>query len=227
MTPVQAIIVEDQGFFLDLLTSALRDRGIQVTGRAASQPQALQVIDNTAPDMALIDIRLTPARDDEGLHIAELIRARYPEIGILVLSSYLEPAYAERLLSMNDPPHAIGYLGKERLGDLDELVNALTRIARGQVVIDSHIISKLMARRRVADPLERLTPHERRILALVAEGRSNTGIAQCLHTKISTVERQLSSIFDKLGLAAAGNDRRGINLRVLATLTYLRNSRPP
>jgi DNA-binding NarL/FixJ family response regulator len=223
---VKAIIVEDQGFFLDLLTSALRDRGVEVTGRAASQPQALQIIDDTAPDIALIDIRLTPARDDDGLRIAELTRARYPELGILVLSSYLEPAYAERLLSMDQPPRAIGYLGKERLGDLDELVHALTRITRGEVVIDPYIIGKLMARHRISDPIDKLTPHERRILALVAEGHSNTGIAQSLHTKISTVERQLTSIFGKLGLTAAA-DRRSVNLRVLATLTYLRSSTPP
>jgi DNA-binding NarL/FixJ family response regulator len=224
---VRAIIIEDQGFFLDLLTSALRDRGIEVVGRAGNRPQALQIIDDTAPDVALLDIRLTVARDDDGLRIAEIVRARYPEIGILVLSSYLEPAYAQRLLTLEEEPKAIGYLGKERLGDLDELVQALTRITRGEVVIDPHIISKLMSRRRVADPLGRLTPHECRILALVAEGRSNIGIAQCLHTKISTVERQLSSIFDKLGLVAAGNDRRDINLRVLATLTYLRSDGSP
>ncbi len=221
---MRAVIVEDQGFFLDLLTGALHGRGIEIIGRASTRPEALRIIDDTAPDLALLDIRLTKARDDEGLRIAELARAQYPDVGLLVLSSYLEPAYAERLLSMEEPPRAIGYLGKERLGDLDELVEALTRIARGEVVIDRYIISKLMSRRRVADPLERLTPHERRILALVAEGRSNVGIAQGLGTKISTVERQLSAIFDKLGLAeAAGRDRRGINLRVLATLTFLRS----
>jgi DNA-binding NarL/FixJ family response regulator len=222
---MKAVIVEDQGFFLDLLSAALGGRGIEITGRASTQAEALRIIDETAPDLALLDIRLTRERDDEGLRIAELVRARYPEVGLLVLSSYLEPAYAERLLSIDEPPRAIGYLGKERLGDLEELVEALTRIARGGVVIDRHIISTLMSRRRVTDPLERLTPHERRILELVAEGRSNVGIAQALGTKISTVERQLSAIFDKLGLAeATESDRRAINLRVLATLTFLRSN---
>lgn len=222
---MRAVIVEDQGFFLDLLSAALHGRGIEITGRAGTRAEALQIIDETAPDLALLDIRLTRERDDEGLRIAELVRGRYPDVGLLVLSSYLEPAYAERLLSIEEPPRAIGYLGKERLGDLEELVEALTRIARGGVVIDPYIISKLMSRRRITDPLERLTPHERRILEFVAEGRSNIGIAQSLGIKISTVERQLSAIFDKLGLTdAEGRDRRAINLRVLATLTFLRNS---
>jgi DNA-binding NarL/FixJ family response regulator len=220
---MRAVIVEDKGFFLDLLAAALHGRRIEVAGRAATQPEALRIIDETAPDLVLLDIRLAGERDDEGLRVAEIVRASYPEIGILVLSSYLEAAYAERLLSIEEPPRAIGYLGKERLGDLDELVEAMTRIARGGVVIDRYLIAQLMSRRRIASPLDHLTAHERRVLELVAEGRSNVGIAQALGTKISTVERQLSAIFGKLGLAGATEaDRRAVNLRVLATLTFLR-----
>lgn len=224
---MRIVVVEDQGLFLDLLTTTLQGRGIDVMAQVPDRAEALRVIDEHAPDLALLDIRLTPAGDTDGLDVAEVVRERYPDVGLLMLSDYLEAAYAERLLGMEDVPRAIGYLGKERLGNLDELVDAFHRITRGEVVIDPYIISKLMSRRRVADPLENLTPHERRILALVAEGRSNRGIAQELSTKISTVEKQLSIITGKLQLPeTSGLQRRGslYNQRVLAALTFLRNN---
>jgi DNA-binding NarL/FixJ family response regulator len=219
---MRIVIVEDEALLLDLLTDALRGRGIDVAGRARTREEALPLVDDTAPDLALLDIRLTKTKDTDGLQVAELVRERYPDVGLLMLSDYVEAAYAERLLSMEEVPRAIGYLGKERLGDLDELVEAFTRIIRGEVVIDPYIISKLMSRRRVADPLDELTPHERRILALMAEGRSNRGIAHELNTKISTVEKQLYTITRKLGLP----ESRGslYNPRVLATLTFLRST---
>ncbi|MEN3612141.1 response regulator transcription factor [Plantactinospora sp. ZYX-F-223] len=222
---MRAVIVEDQGFYLDLLADALHGRGIDVVGRARTEAEALAVIDETAPDIAVVDIRLSPTRDDDGLRVAEHVRRRYPEIALLVLSAYLEPAYAQRLLTIEPIPRAIGYLGKERLGNLDELVRAFTAVDRGEVVLDPSIIGRLMARPRTADPLDTLTPHERRILSLVAEGRSNRRIAQELNTKISTVERQFTVIAAKLGLTDATDlDRSSVNLRVLATLTYLRGT---
>jgi DNA-binding NarL/FixJ family response regulator len=222
---MRVVIVEDQGFYLDLLADALRGRGIDVVGRARDEAEALAVVDETAPDIAVVDIRLSPARDDDGLRVAEQVRQRYPEVGLLVLSAYLEPAYAQRLLTIEPVPRAIGYLGKEQLGNLDELVRAFTAVDRGEVVLDPSIIGRLMARHRTADPLDSLTPHERRILSLVAEGRSNRSIAQELNTKISTVERQFTVIAAKLGLTDATDlDRRSVNLRVLATLTYLRGT---
>ncbi|MGW6724704.1 response regulator transcription factor [Nocardia sp. NPDC055029] len=222
---MRVVIVENQGFYLDLLTDALRGRGIEVAGRAANRSEALRVIDETAPDLAVCDIRLTDASDDEGLRVAELVRAQYPDVALLALSAHLEPAYAERLLIMDTVPRAVGYLGKERLGDLDELVQAFHRITRGEVVIDPYIISQLMARRRTDNPLDRLTHAERRVLALAAEGYSNLGIAQKLNSKISTVEHHLSTITDKLGLAQADEPtRRQVNIRVLATLAYLRGN---
>ncbi len=225
---MRVAIVEDQGFFLDLLTDALRGRSIDVVGCAGNLPEALRLIDDTAPDLAVLDISLSRTRDDEGLRVAELVRADYPDVGLLLLSAHLEPVYAERLLAIADTPRAVGYLGKEHLGNLDELVDAFHRIIRGEVVIDSHIISRLMSRRRVEDPLEQLTPHEKRVLALVAEGRSNLGIAQHLGCKISTVERHLSTITAKLSLPQqTHHDRRHINLRVLATLTFLRSTDRP
>ncbi|MBF6076612.1 response regulator transcription factor [Nocardia beijingensis] len=224
---MKIVIVEDRGLFLDLLTDALRGRGIDVLAQASTRPEALPLIDEHAPDLALLDIRLTAFQDTDGLDIAELVRANYPDVGLLLLSDYLEAAYAERLLSIEEIPRAVGYLGKERLGNLDELIDAFTRIVRGEVVIDPYIISKLMSRHRVTDPLDKLTPHERRILALVAEGRSNRGIAQTLRTKISTVEKQLSAITSKLALPeTTGLNRRGslYNQRVLAALTFLRST---
>lgn len=219
---MRIVIVENEGLLLDLLTDALRGRGIEVVARARTREEALPLVDETAPDLALLDIRLVDSRDTDGLELAEVVRARYPDVGLLMLSDYVEAAYAERLLSMERVPRAIGYLGKERLGNLDDLIEAFIRIIRGEVVVDPEIISKLMSRRRVVDPLEQLTPHERRVLALMAEGRSNRGIAHELNTKISTVEKQLSTITHKLGLP----ESRGslYNLRVLATLTFLRSS---
>lgn len=230
---MRVVIVEDQGFYLDLLTDGLRGRGIDVVGRADNAPEALRVIDDTAPDLAMLDISLSRARagrghDVEGLRVAELVRADYPDVGLLMLSAYVEPAYAQRLLAMEATPHAVGYLGKEHLGNLDELIDAFHRIVRGGTVIDSEIVNQLMSRRRAKNPLERLTPYQRRILCLVAEGHSNLSIAQRLGCKISNVEQHLSAIFDKLGLAqAASHDRRSMNLRVLATLTFLRSTDRP
>ncbi|XVV07678.1 response regulator [Actinosynnema sp. CA-248983] len=219
---MRIVIVENQRLLLDLLTDSLRSRGIDVVGRATTREEALPLIDDNAPDLALLDIRLTREKDTDGLAVAEAVRARYPDVGLLVLSDYLEAAFAERLLGMQETPHAVGYLGKERLGNLDELIEAFTRITRGEVIIDPYIISKLMERRRVADPLERLTPHERRVLELMAQGRSNRGIAHELDTRISTVEGQVHNIAHKLGLP----ESRGslYNRRVLATLMFLRST---
>lgn len=228
---MRVVIVEDQGFYLDLLTDSLRGRGIDVVGRANNPPEALRVIDDTAPDLAIVDISLSgasgdSAHDTEGLRVAERVRSDYPDVGLLMLSAYVEPAYAQRLLDMDAAPRAVGYLGKEHLGNIDELIDAFHRIVGGAIVIDSEITKLLLSRRRVENPLERLTPHQMRILDLVAQGYSNLRIAQLLSCKISSVEQHLSTIFDKLGLPI-GQDRRHINLRVLATLTFLRGTGRP
>lgn len=220
---MKIVIVEDQRLFQDALSDALVGRAIDVVGRAGNPTEALQVIDATAPHVAVLDIRLPPTYTDEGLRIAEQVRTHYPQVGLLVLSTYAEAAYAERLLSIEENSHALGYLLKERVGNIAELVDAMCRVAAGEVVIDPHIIDRLMSRRRHRNPLDSLSAHERRILALVAEGRSNLGIAQHLGCQISTVEKHLSVITSKLGvLAVAGRERSGVNVRVLATLTYLR-----
>lgn len=218
-------IVEDQPLLQDVLAAGLTGRGVTVVGRARDAAGALHFVAHTPPDVLLLDIRLPPTYSDEGLAIAEAVRSRNPAVGLLVLSSYAEVSFAQRLLSMQDDSRAVGYLLKERVGDLDELVEAIRRIADGEVVIDRQLINRLLSRRRSTDPLERLSPHERRILALVAEGRSNLGIAQQMECRISTVEKHLTAITHKLGLGGIDEPaRRGVNVRVLATLAFLRGA---
>jgi DNA-binding NarL/FixJ family response regulator len=222
---MRVVIVEDERLFLDAVAEALLSRSIEVAARVASLDAAVRAVNESAPDAVLLDIRLPPGYTDEGLRIAEELRRRYPDVGLLILSGVVEVAYVERLLNMEEHSRSVGYLLKDRVGDVDELVEALCRVAAGGVVIDSYVIDRLMARQRRQDPLDALSPHERRVLSLVAEGRSNLGIAQHLGVKLSTVEKHLSAITSKLGLLAIdGRDRRDVNVRVLATLEFLRSS---
>ncbi|HVK23383.1 MAG TPA: response regulator transcription factor [Actinokineospora sp.] len=216
-------IVEDQPLLQDVLAEGLRSRGVVVAFLARDAGQVAALLDRDPPDALLLDVRLPPDYTDEGLQIAQATRARHPEIGLLVLSSFGELDLAERLLTLQDPPRAVGYLLKERVGNLDELVGALGRVADGDVVIDPNLINGLMTRRRAASPLDSLSPHERRILAMVAEGRSNLGIAEQMACQVGTVEKHLSAITSKLGLSAIDQpQRRGMNVRVLAALAFLR-----
>jgi DNA-binding NarL/FixJ family response regulator len=225
---MRVVIIEDEQLFLNAIAEALLSRSIDVAARAANLEQALQAVNDSAPDAALLDIKLSPANTDEGLRVAEEIRRRYPDVGLLVLSAHAEVAYAERLLNLEERSRSIGYLLKDRVGDVDELVDALNRVTSGEVVIDPSIIDRLMKRQRWQDPLKGLSPHERRVLSLLAEGRSNLSIAQILGVKISTVEKKLADITTKLGLPASnGLDRRDANVRVLATLTFLRSGGSP
>ena len=221
---MRVVIVEDHGLFREPLTESLPGRGVEVVGTATDLDGAVAEIDRSAPDVALLDIRLPPTFADEGLRVAEHVRARYPEVGLLLLSTHAEVAYVQRLLNLQENSHAVGYLLKERVGRLSEVVDAIRRVATGEVIIDPYLIDQLMARKRITDPLEALTAYERRVLGLVAEGRSNLSIAQQLDVKISTVEKHLASITTKLGLSTLANvDRRAVNVRVLAVLTFLRS----
>jgi DNA-binding NarL/FixJ family response regulator len=218
-------IVEDHLLLQDILTEGLRGRGMRVTGAAADVESATRLVDADPPDVLLLDIRLPPGHRDEGLHLAELVRARHPEVGLLVLSSQGEVGFAQRLLGMPGEARALGYLLKDRVGNLDELIDALHRVGKGEVVIDRQLIRALMSGPRPRDPLELLSPHERRVLALVAEGRSNLGIAEHMACQVGTVEKHLSAITSKLGLGSLGEvQRRGVNVRVLATLAFLRGT---
>ncbi|HZM82729.1 MAG TPA: response regulator transcription factor [Candidatus Limnocylindrales bacterium] len=222
---MRVVIVEDQGLLRDALAEGLSTHQVEVVGLARDHREALAAIDRSAPDVVLLDIRLPPDFTDEGLAIAEEARSRYPDVAVLVLSQYREVAYAERLLNMQEHCHAVGYLLKERVGNLTELVSALQRVAAGEIVIDPDVIAALVRRPRVQDPLETLTAYERRALTLLAEGRSNLGIAQVLDCQISTVEKHLSNITKKLGLATAGTGKsRHVNVRVLAALAFLRSN---
>jgi DNA-binding NarL/FixJ family response regulator len=218
-------IVEDHLLLQDILAEGLRGRGMLVTGAAADVESATHLVDADPPDVLLLDIRLPPDHRDEGLRLAELVRARHPNVGLLVLSSQGEVSFAQRLLSMPGESRALGYLLKDRVGNLDELIDALHRVGKGEVVIDRQLIRALMSGPRQKDPLDLLSPHERRVLALVAEGRSNLGIAEHMACQVGTVEKHLAVITSKLGLGSLGEvARRGVNVRVLATLTFLRST---
>lgn len=220
-------IVEDQPLLQDVLAEGLASRGLSVVGRARDAGRAMEFIAAQRPDVVLLDIRLPPTHTDEGLRLAEAVRATHPAVGLLVLSSYGELRLAQRLLAMPDGSRAVGYLLKDQVGHLDELVEAIRRVAADEVVIDRHLIGRLMARAPAEEVLERLSPHERRILALVAQGRSNLGVAQELACQVSTVEKHMSTITTKLGLTTLDDPvRRGVNVRVLAALTFLRAAPP-
>lgn len=215
-------LVEDQPLLRDVLAEALTARGLHVVGTAGSADEALRLSGQQSPQVLLLDIRLPPTYLDEGLRVAEEVRRRHPGIGLLVLSSHAEIAFAQRLLSMEADTRSVGYLLKDRVGEVAELVVAIHRVAAGEVVIDRQLIQRLMVRPRVDNPLDRLSPHERRILALVAEGRSNLGIAEQMECQVSTVEKHLSTITGKLRLAPPDSrTRRGVNVRVLAALAFL------
>ncbi len=222
---MRIVIGEDTGLVLDALVSALEQRGVDVVGQARTLPEVLATVAQTQPDVVILDIRMPPTLRDEGIQAAEHIRDRYPRIGLLVLSHYAEAAYAERLLNLDEDSRSVGYVLKERVGNLDGLLDSLRRIHAGEVVVDPAIIDRLMSRQRRHNPLERLTAQERRVLALVAEGRTNRGVAEALGCTAGAVEKHLTAINGKLGLRQM--DAATVNTRVLAVLAYLRHQEAP
>jgi DNA-binding NarL/FixJ family response regulator len=201
----------------DGISRLLDDGGIEVVASAADVDELYSAVRFRKPDVALIDIRMPPTHTDEGLVAARQIRTHHPETGVLVLSQHLVPEYAIRLLE--DQPAGCGYLLKDRVGDIAVLIDAMRRVHAGETVVDSGIVNQLFARRRRNDPIESLTPREREVLELVAEGRSNRAISQQLFIADRTVESHVQHVFDKLGLA----EDPGTNRRVLAALTILRS----
>jgi DNA-binding NarL/FixJ family response regulator len=198
----------------------LRDAGFEVIGEAEDGETLLRHVRLRRPDAVIVDIRMPPSHTDEGLVAAQTIRAEHPDVGVLVLSQYIEPGYAMRLIQ--DHPEQVGYLLKERVFDPALLVDALRRIADGETVIDPTIVSELVGRRRRNDPLAELTAREREVLSLVAEGLSNRAIGERLFVAERTVETHVKQIFMKLGLDQSATTHR----RVLAVLAYLR-AEPP
>jgi DNA-binding NarL/FixJ family response regulator len=214
---VRAVIAEDSVLLREGLARLLGEHGIEVVGSCETAEDLLLKVRSHAPDVAIVDIRLPPTHNDEGLRGALEIRLRYPSVGVLVLSQYVEVGLAMKLLA--DSAEGAGYLLKDRISDVREFIEAVRRVAAGGSAIDPIIVSELLSKRRSDDPLDGLTPREREVLELMAEGRSNQGIADKLVITIRAVEKYVSSIFGKLGLSSSGGDSR----RVLAVLLYLRS----
>jgi DNA-binding NarL/FixJ family response regulator len=210
------VVADDLMLTREGIVRLLRDAEIEVVAEAEDAEALLRHVRNARPDIAIVDIRMPPTHTDEGLVAAQQIRAQYPQVGVLVLSQYVEPSYAMRLLE--EHPERTGYLLKERVFDVALLVDALRRIADSETVIDPTIVSRLVGRRRRTDPLAELSNREREVLGLVAEGLSNKAIAARLFVTERTVEAHVKQIFLKLGLNMNPESHR----RVLAVLTYLR-----
>jgi DNA-binding NarL/FixJ family response regulator len=214
---MRAVIAEDSLLLREGVARVLGDAGFEVTGGYGTAVELLENLDRDAPDVAILDIRLPPTHSDEGLRAAVEIRSRAPSVGVLVLSQYVEIGLAMKLLA--DSAEGAGYLLKDRISDVQEFVGAVERVAGGGSAIDPIIVSTLLSKRRSEDPLEALTPRERAVLELMAEGRSNQGIADKLVITLRSVEKYVSSIFDKLGMPTGGSESR----RVHAVLLYLRS----
>jgi DNA-binding NarL/FixJ family response regulator len=212
---VRLILADDTALLRASLARALGGE-FEVVGEAGDAEELLRLVAELQPDVAVVDIRMPPTYTDEGIQAAQRIRARHPKTAVLVLSQYLQTAYAISLISSG--PERMGYLLKDRISDLEQLESALRRLAAGETVIDPDIVTRLVSRRRERNPLDDLTAREREVLKLMAEGRSNEGISQTLVLSERTVETHVSSILGKLRLPSGTTDHR----RVLAVLTYLR-----
>jgi len=213
---MRVVIAEDSVLLREGVARVLTDAEFEVVGAYDSADELLGAVESSAPDLAIVDIRLPPTHSDEGMRAALEIRARHPGVSVLVLSQYVEVGLAMKLLA--DSAEGTGYLLKDRVGNVKEFIAAAWRVAEGGSAIDPIIVSTLLSRRRNDDVLAELTPREREVLELMAEGRSNQGIADKLVITIRSVEKYVSTIFNKLGLPAGGSDSR----RVLAVLLYLR-----
>jgi len=213
---MRVVVADDTMLTREGIVRLLRDVGVEVVAEAEDAQGLLYQVRLARPDVAVVDIRMPPTHTDEGLVAAQAIRAEHPEVGVLVLSQYVEPSYALRLLQ--DQPERVGYLLKERVFDIATVVDALRRIADGETVIDPTIVSRLVGRRRRQDPLAVLSEREREVLGLIAEGLSNRAIAARLYVTERTVEAHVTQIFQKLGLPESPDQHR----RVLAVLAFLR-----
>jgi DNA-binding NarL/FixJ family response regulator len=213
---LRVAIAEDGVLLREGLTRLLGEAGFEVVAQCGDADELLLKVRSNSLDAVIVDIRLPPTHSDEGLRAAIEIRERHPSVGVLVLSQYVELGLAMKLLA--DSAEGVGYLLKDRIGDVDDFVSAVRRVADGGSAIDPIIVSTLLSRQRSDDPLELLTPREREVLVLMAEGSSNQGIADKLVITTRAVEKYVSNIFGKLGLPSTGSESR----RVLAVLAFLR-----
>ena len=214
---MRVAIAEDSVLLREGVARLLREAGMDVVAQCGNAEDLLSYVRSHPVDVAIVDIRLPPTHSDEGLRAALEIRSRQPGVGVLVLSQYVELGLAMKLLA--DSADGVGYLLKDRISDVKEFIAAVQRVAAGGSVIDPIIVSTLLSRRRTDDPLEQLTPREREVLDLMAQGNSNQGIADKLVITLRAVEKYVSSIFTKLRLPSTGTESR----RVLAVLLFLRN----
>jgi DNA-binding NarL/FixJ family response regulator len=214
---VRVVVADDLMLTREGIVRLLQDAEVEVVAQAGDAESLLRHVRLARPDAVIVDIKMPPTHTDEGLVAAQRIRTEHPEVGVLVLSQYVEPGYALRLLE--EHPERVGYLLKERVFDVAILIDALRRLADGETVIDPTIVARLLGRKRRVDPLEELTPREREVLGLIAEGLSNRAIASRLFVTERTVEAHVKQIFLKLHLAASTDSHR----RVLAVLAYLRS----
>ncbi len=215
---MRVVVAEDSLLFREGLVGLLESNGFEVVAQAGDATELLRAVESHHPDLVIADVRMPPTHTDEGLVAAVDLKSRHPDLGVLVLSHHVESHQAIRLLA--DNPSGVGYLLKDRVTDLADFAESVTRVGSGGSVIDPEVISTLLSRRQHRDDLADLTPREHEVLALMAEGRTNQAIRERLFLSPKTVESHVSSIFTKLGLLPAPDDHR----RVLAVLTYLRSN---
>jgi serine/threonine-protein kinase PknK len=213
--PLRLVLADDAALIRQALAELLQRAGLEVVAQAGNAPSLLRAIEDHQPDIAIVDIRMPPTQTTEGIRAALQIRERFPAVGILLLSTHTEIDDAVELFSAT--ASSVGYLLKDSVSDLDELTGALTRISEGGTVLDPKLVVELLGRARRADPLDVLTPREREVVGLMAEGQSNTGIAQTLWITQGAVEKHIKHIFSKLGIPATLDAHR----RVLAVITFL------
>ena len=216
---MRVMIADDAVLFRAGISRLLTDAGIEVTAQVGDAASLLDAVGQDPPDVVVLDIRMPPTHTTEGLDAARTLHEEHPSIGVLVLSAHVEPHYALQLIESG--ARGAGYLLKERVADLDELTDAVRRVAVGGLVIDPSVVAQLVGRKRTRSPLDELTGREREVLQVMAEGRSNQAICRQLYLSPKTVEAYVRSVFDKLGLHQAADDNR----RVLAVITYLRDAR--
>jgi DNA-binding NarL/FixJ family response regulator len=213
--PLRLVLADDAALIRQALAELLQRAGLEVVAQAGNAPSLLRAVEDHQPDIAIVDIRMPPTQTTEGILAALQIRERFPAVGILLLSTHTEIDDAVELFSAT--ASSVGYLLKDSVSDLDELTGALTRISEGGTVLDPKLVVELLGRARRADPLDVLTPREREVVGLMAEGQSNTGIAQTLWITQGAVEKHIKHIFSKLGIPATLDTHR----RVLAVITFL------
>ena len=214
---ITVALADDTVLLREGIARLLTDSGFEVVSQAGDAEDLLRHVAMHKPDVAVVDIRMPPTHTDEGLQAAREIRERFPDTGVLVLSQYVEPGYALDLLS--ESAEGVGYLLKDRVSDIEQFASAVRRVAEGGSALDPAVVSELVGRSRHDDPLDELTPREREVLELMAEGRSNQAIADRMFVTLRAVEKHVTSIFSKLGLPASTDDHR----RVLAVLVCLRD----